>query len=53
MEDNWFLEWALYESKLTKIEEDILGPDNDFSPVKERILYEKEEQITIDKFNWL
>ena len=50
--DNWFLEWGVYESRLTKVEEEILGENNGFVPVKEMINYNEEEQIPIDKFNY-
>lgn len=51
-EDNWFLKWGIYESKLTRTEQEILGDDNDFVPVKQKIYYKKNEQISIDSFNY-
>jgi len=51
-ESNWFLEWGIYESKLTKTEEEILGEKNNFISSKEKKYYEKSEQISIDEFNY-
>lgn len=54
-EDNWLLEWAEYRGELTRQAEELLRADgvlNDFEPKIDKIYYKKEEQITIDEFDY-